>query len=105
MRIVVKVGTGTLSRGHSRLCRPHILELVRQMSLLHGEGHELLLVTSGAVFAGREVLGGRPQRKDIPFKQTLAAVGQVLLIAIYEQFFGIHDITVRTGVADSGGSG
>ncbi len=94
MRIVVKVGTGTLSRGNPRLCRPHILELVRQMSLLHSEGHEMLLVTSGAVFAGREVLGGRPQRKDIPFKQTLAAVGQVRLLAIYEQFFGIHDITV-----------
>lgn len=94
MRIIVKVGTGTLSRGGSQLCRPHILELVRQISQLHQSGHEVIFVTSGAVFAGREALGHVPHRKDIPFKQTLAAVGQVRLMAIYEQLFGIYDIII-----------
>jgi len=94
MRIIVKVGTGTLSRGGVRLCRPHILELVRQISQLHQSGHEVIFVTSGAAFAGREALGNVSHRKDIPFKQTLAAVGQVRLMAIYEQLFGIYDIII-----------
>ena len=94
MRIIVKVGTGTLSRGGSHLCRSHILELVRQISQLHQAGHEIIFVTSGAVFAGREALGNVPHRKDIPFKQTLAAVGQVRLLAVYEQLFGIYDIVI-----------
>jgi glutamate 5-kinase len=94
MRIVVKIGTGTLSEGSDRLCRPHIMELVRQISCLFRAGHELLFVTSGAIFAGRESLGSLSQRKDIQFRQTLAAVGQVRLMSIYEQMFGIYDITI-----------
>ena len=94
MRIVVKVGTGTLSQGSDCLCRPHIVELVRQISHLHQAAHEVLLVTSGAIFAGRESLGSLPQHKNIQFKQTLAAVGQVRLMGIYEQLFGIYDITI-----------
>jgi glutamate 5-kinase len=99
MRIVVKVGTRTLSGGGDTLDRPRMVDLVRQVARLHAEGHELLLVSSGAIFAGREALGGlagglRPSRcKDIPFKQTLAAVGQVRLMAIYEQLFGLYNVT------------
>jgi glutamate 5-kinase len=74
MRIVVKVGTRTLSGGTDRLSRPRMIDLARQIARLHADGHEVILVSSGAIFAGRETLGGRPHRKDIPFKQTLAAV-------------------------------
>jgi len=94
MRIVVKVGTGTLSLGGERLSRRSMLELVRQVSQLHQEGHEVIIVTSGSVFAGRETVGKLPRRRDILFKQTLAAVGQVRLMAIYEQLFGIYEIVI-----------
>ena len=91
MRVVVKVGTQTLSAGGDCLNRPRMIDLVRQIARLHAEGNELLLVSSGAIFAGREALGTLPKRRDIPFKQTLAAVGQVRLMAIYEQIFGLYD--------------
>jgi glutamate 5-kinase len=94
MRVVVKVGTRTLSAGGGCLSRPQMVDLVQQIARLHAEGHELLLVSSGAIFAGREVLGTSPRRKDIPFKQTLAAVGQVRLMAIYEQLFGLYDTRI-----------
>jgi len=94
MRIVVKVGTGTLSLGGERLSRRSMLELVRQVSQLHLDGHEVILVTSGSVFAGRETVGKLPRRRDILFKQALAAVGQVRLMAIYEQLFGLYEIVI-----------
>jgi glutamate 5-kinase len=94
MRIVIKVGTGTLSQGGQRLSRRSMLELVRQVSQLHKDGHELIFVSSGAQFAGRETVGRLPRRRDILFKQALAAVGQVRLMAIYEQLFGIYEIVI-----------
>ena len=94
MRIVVKLGTHTLTTGGDRLSRPRMIELVRQIARLRADGHEMLLVSSGAIFAGRELMGPPPRRKDIPFKQTLAAVGQVRLMGLYEQFFGLYDIPV-----------
>ncbi|MBN1890387.1 MAG: glutamate 5-kinase [Thermoflexales bacterium] len=93
-RIVVKVGTRTLSDGGDQLSRPRMIELVRQCAHLHAQGHELLLVSSGAVFAGREALGTVSQAGDIPFKQTMAAVGQVRLMAIYEQIFGLYGLNI-----------
>lgn len=94
MRIVVKVGTGMLSDGGQRLSRRCLLELVRQVCLLHHEEHDVILVSSGAVFCGREAVGELPQRKDIQYKQSLAAVGQVRLMAVYEQLFGIYDVVI-----------
>ena len=94
MRIVTKVGTGTLAHHGDRLSRPHMVELVRQVARLHNQEHETILVSSGAVFAGRETLAQEPRRRDIPFKQTLAAIGQVRLMAIYEQLFGIYGVTI-----------
>jgi glutamate 5-kinase len=85
-----------------------MLEMVKQMAHLHAQGHETLLVSSGAIFAGREQLGPPPRRRDIPFKQTLAAVGQVRLMGLYEQFFALYDIPVaqalltRADLADRG---
>jgi glutamate 5-kinase len=108
MRIVVKLGTHILTDGGERLSRPRMLEMVKQMAHLHAQGHEMLLVSSGAIFAGREQLGPPPRRRDIPFKQTLAAVGQVRLMGLYEQFFALYDIPVaqalltRADLADRG---
>jgi glutamate 5-kinase len=85
-----------------------MVDLVRQVAGLHTDGHQMMLVSSGAMFAGRELLGTFPRRKDIPFKQTLAAVGQVRLMAIYEQLFGLYDVHIaqalltRADLADRG---
>jgi glutamate 5-kinase len=70
--------------------------LVRQIAYLSQEGHEPLLVSSGAIFTGRELLGvDRPsQRKDIPHKQMLAAVGQGHLLALYQQIFEMYNLIV-----------
>ena len=102
MRIVIKLGTHILTDGGDRLSRPRMLDLVKQMAHLHAEGHEILLVSSGAIFAGREMLGPPLRRKDIPFKQTLAAAGQVRLMGLYEQFFALYDTPVAQALLTRG---
>lgn len=93
-RIVVKLGTSTLTAGTSQLSAPRLVELVRQMAALHTKGVELVLVTSGAMAAGRAQLNFPALPKDIPAKQMLAAIGQPRLMALYEQLFGLYSITV-----------
>jgi glutamate 5-kinase len=93
-RLVVKVGTSVLTGGALGLSRPRMLELVRQIACLVGQGHEVVLVTSGAVLAGRERLSYPRLGRDVPLKQMLAAVGQGRLMHIYEQFFEIYDLAV-----------
>ena len=108
-RIVIKLGTSTLTAGTPRLSPPRMVELVRQMVELHQAGRELLLVTSGAISAGRERLSSPQLPKDIPLKQMLAAVGQPRLMALYEQLFGLYGVVVgqvlltRTDLADRRG--
>ena len=93
-KIVVKLGTSTLTTGTPRLCLPRIVDLVRQMSILHASGKDIILVSSGAIAAGKERLGFPQLPKDIPAKQMLAAIGQPRLMAIYEQLFSLYSITV-----------
>jgi glutamate 5-kinase len=93
-RIVVKLGTSTLTAGTAHLSPPRILDLVRQMAELHANGKEVILVTSGAIAAGRERLNFPKLSKDIPGKQMLAAVGQPRLMALYEQLFNLFGIIV-----------
>ncbi len=92
MRIVVKLGTALITGGNERVDVDFLREFVRQVSTLHKEGHEILVVTSGAVAAGREKLG--IDRKDVPSRQVLAAIGQGRLIHIYEELFSEYDITI-----------
>jgi glutamate 5-kinase len=89
-RIVVKLGTSTLTGGAKKLSAPRIVDLARQVSQLQGEACQIILVSSGAMAAGREVLGYPALPKHIPAKQMLAAIGQPRLMAIYEQVFGIY---------------
>jgi glutamate 5-kinase len=93
-RIVIKLGTSTLTAGTPRLSTSHLVELVRQMAGLLSSGCEVLVVSSGAMAAGRERLGYPQLPKEIPAKQMLAAVGQPRLMALYEQLFGLYGITV-----------
>lgn len=94
MRIVVKLGTSTLTNGTSRLAPPLMIDLARQIAQLNAAGNQVVLVSSGAIAAGREKLGFPHLPKDIPAKQMLAAVGQPRLMAFYEQIFGLYGLTV-----------
>ncbi len=92
--IVVKLGTSTLTAGSSSLSPARMVELVRQMAQLHNEGRKVVLVSSGAIAAGRERLAFPQLPKEIPAKQMLSAVGQPRLMALYEQLFEIYKLTV-----------
>lgn len=93
-RLVAKFGTNLLTGGSGQLDLSIMSSLVEQVAHLHRQGHEVILVSSGAVAAGRQKLGITKERKDIPFKQVLASVGQSQLMNIYEQLFHKHDIVV-----------
>ena len=94
-RVVVKAGTALLTRGADRIDHEVMADLVEQMARLHALGTEVILVSSGAVAAGRQVLGGATQGvKGLPLRQMLAAVGQGHLMHLYQQVFGDHGIRV-----------
>jgi glutamate 5-kinase len=86
-RIVAKLGTNLLTGGTNRLNRNIISDLAQQIAQLHKYGREIIIVSSGAVAAGRQKLGHRGEQRDIHFKQVLASVGQSHLMHIYEQIF------------------
>jgi glutamate 5-kinase len=86
-RIVVKVGTSTLTAGTSRLSIPRIFDITRQIMQLKENGAQVALVTSGAIAAGREAMSLAEAPRFTPGKQMLAAIGQPRLIAFYDQFF------------------
>jgi len=93
-RIVVKLGTSLLTGSSHQLNQEMMTQLVAQAAQLHRQGLELLIVSSGAIAAGRHKLGLTRERRGIPFRQVLASVGQSRLMNIYEQLFTRHDITV-----------
>ncbi len=93
-RIIVKFGTNLLTDGTYKLNIEQMQALVDQVAQLHREGVEVIVVTSGAVAAGRSRLGVQRVRRDIPFRQVLAAVGQGQLMQAYDRLFGEHDIVV-----------
>ena len=93
--LVVKLGTSVLTGGSKRLDRARMVELVRQCARLHVAGHRIIIVTSGAIAAGREYLGYPELPAIISSKQLLAAVGQSRLIQLWEQLFSIY--SVNTG--------
>ena len=86
-RIVVKVGSGVLVDAQQRLDTERIRGLVESMACLLEEGRQLVLVTSGAVAAGAPVMGLTGSAKTIPQLQACAAVGQNLLMSVYERLF------------------
>ena len=94
MKIVVKVGTSTLAHSTGRLNIRHVEELVKVLSDLKNAGHELILVSSGAIGmgVGKLNLPGRPG--DMPTKQAAAAVGQCELMYTYDKLFSEYHHTV-----------
>ena len=94
MRIVVKIGTSTLAHptGHLNIRRVELL--CKTMSDIKNAGHEVILVSSGAIGMGVGKLGLRERPRDIPGKQAAAAVGQCELMYIYDKLFGEFHHTV-----------
>ncbi len=94
MRIVIKVGTSTLAHQTGLLNIRRVERLCQVMSDLKNAGHELVLVSSGAIGmgVGKLRLPGRPA--DIPTKQASAAVGQCELMYTYDKLFTEHNHTV-----------
>lgn len=86
-RIVVKVGTSTLTHENGKLNLLRIERLVRQLVDAVNQGKELILVTSGAVGAGMSRLGLKERPRSVPGQQAVAAVGQGLLMQVYEKLF------------------
>lgn len=93
-RIVAKFGTNLLTAGTDHLDLEVMSTLVGQVVRLHQQGLEVIIVSSGAVAAGRQQLRLAKERKDIPSRQVMAAVGQNALMHSYEQLFDWHGITV-----------
>jgi glutamate 5-kinase len=95
-KLVIKVGTSTLTAGTARLNRRRMLELAQQIVKLREEHLEVILVTSGAIAAGRERLKSvhKPITKSVPVKQMLAAVGQTHLMLAWEQVFDMFEVQV-----------
>jgi glutamate 5-kinase len=90
-RVVAKFGTNLLTDGE-KLDLDRVGKLVDQVARLHQAGVEVIVVTSGAVAAGRSRLGVKRRRRDIPFRQVLASVGQGQLMQAYDGLFAGHGI-------------
>ena len=94
LTVVVKLGTSVLTGGTKQLDRARIVELIRQCAYLHQNGHKIIIVTSGAIAAGREYLNFPNLPNTVASKQLLASVGQSKLIQLWEQLFSIYKIYI-----------
>ncbi|MDA0142985.1 glutamate 5-kinase [Vibrio sp. RW] len=92
--VVVKLGTSVLTGGTLALDRAHMVELVRQCAELKKQGHSVVMVSSGAMAAGREHLGYPALPNSMASKQLLAAVGQSQLIQAWESLFAIYGLKI-----------
>ena len=91
--IVVKLGTSVLTGGTDKLDKAHMVELVRQCCELKKQGHQVVMVSSGAVAAGREQLL-KSCGTSLVDKQMLAAIGQGQLIHIWQSLFALYGVNV-----------
>ena len=94
MRIVVKVGTSTLAYPTGRLNIQRVEQMCKVLSDLKNAGHEIILVSSGAIAMGFGKLNLRERPKDMPTKQASAAVGQCELMYVYDKLFTEYNHTV-----------
>ena len=95
-RIVVKVGTSTLTNDSGKSDLRATDRLVCTLADIQNMGYEVILVSSGAIAVGRNKLSmkGRPDYNSMRMKQAAAAVGQCSLMYLYDKFFGDYDKTV-----------
>lgn len=94
MKIVVKVGTSTLAHSTGCINIRHVEELCKVLSDLKNAGHEIILVSSGAIGMGIGKLSLKEKPSDMPTKQAAAAVGQCELMYAYDKLFSEYNHTV-----------
>ena len=108
-RIVAKFGTSLLTAGSDKLDHEVMSSLVAQVVRLREGGAEVIVVTSGAIAAGRHRLNLNEGRRSPPLRQVLASVGQSHLMETYDRLFAKHDVVVaqtlltRRDLSDRGG--
>lgn len=90
-RIVIKVGTSSITYQSGKINLRKMEELTRVISDLQNSGKEMVLVSSGAVGAGMGKIGISEKPKELPMKQAAAAVGQAVLMRLYEKFFNDYN--------------
>lgn len=101
-KIVIKVGTNVLTRLDGRLDVTNISHLVDQVAALKRSGVALVLVSSGAVGAGRELLNVPEESDEVARRQVLSAIGQVRLMELYRQLFAGHGLHCAQVLATKG---
>ncbi len=89
-RVVIKIGSSSLTSRHGEISRRKLEKLVDEIVQLKDEGHEVLLVSSGAVAAGYRKLGLKERPDTLPEKQAAASIGQSLLMEVYSKYFLFH---------------
>lgn len=94
MRIVVKVGTSTLTHNTGKLNIRRVEKLCKVLSDLKNAGHEIVLVSSGAIAMGVGKMNLQHKPSDIPTKQAMAAIGQCELMYVYDKLFSEYHHTV-----------
>ena len=94
MRIVIKIGTSTLAHSTGHLNIRRVEELCKIISDIKNSGHEVIMVSSGAIGMGVGKLGLHSRPGDIPTKQAAAAVGQCELMYTYDKLFSEYNHTV-----------
>ena len=92
-RLVVKIGSALLVDAGNRINRNWLNDLAEDIAILRGSGHQVLIVSSGAVAVGSHVLGINPRRSKLEELQAAAAAGQVQLVHAYQDALGRHDIS------------
>lgn len=85
MRLVIKTGSATLSKKNGGLDSSAVARIARQLAKAHNAGHQVIVVSSGAIAAGVGRLGLKERPRDLQLKQATAAVGQVALMKAYEE--------------------
>ena len=94
MRIVVKVGTSTLTHATGRINIRHVEALCKVLSDIRNAGHELILVSSGAIGMGVGKMNLTKRPDDMPTKQAMAAIGQCELMYVYDRLFSEYNHVV-----------
>ncbi len=94
MRIVVKVGTSTLTHATGRINIRHVEALCKVLSDIRNAGHELILVSSGAIGMGVGKMNLPKRPDDMPTKQAMAAIGQCELMYVYDRLFSEYSHVV-----------
>ena len=92
--VVIKFGTSVLTQGSNLLSKSHMLDFVRQIKKLIDNKFNIIIVSSGAIAAGREHLNFPTLSNKIAYKQMLASVGQSQLMSEWAKYFSIYDLNI-----------